>query len=217
MFNIDADFDRAERLLTDLGRKQIPFAASQALNDTALEVKVAEEREIERSLDRPTPFTKRGLYVRRSSKNRLLARVGVKDIQAEYLSLQVKGGVRRPKGRALIVPVGARLNKYGNLPKGSLARTKAKANVFVASKGRRSTAHLAPGIYERPKRGKYRSGGSGSKNVGSQKGPKLLIAFEPRASYRKRLRFYPVAEGEARRKFEGNFIARLKVALQTAR
>lgn len=206
MLSIKADFDAAERMLSDLGRKQLPFATALALNDTAGDVKLAEEAEIERTFDRPTPFTKRALYLRRASKNRLVARVGVRRIQAEYLRLQVTGGTRRPAGQALIVPVGARLNKYGNLPKGALSRLKARKGVFVASRRKAKTAGKAPGIYQRTRARRGQPGGL-----------KMLVAFEPRATYRARFRFGPLAMTEGRRVFEGHFVARLKQAIRTAR
>ena len=67
MFTIEADFNAADRLLSDLGRKQLPFAAAMTLNDVAADVKEDEARGIEETFDRPTPYTKRGLYLRRAS------------------------------------------------------------------------------------------------------------------------------------------------------
>lgn len=222
MFSIKADFEAAERLLSDLGRKQLPFATAMALNETAETVKAAEEQFIKAKFDRPTPFTQRGLYLRRASKGRLTATIGMKKVQSEYLKWQVTGGTRRPKGRALLVPVGARLNKYGNMPKGAVKRLKSNPRVFVASAGERKTAHLAPGIYERPRKGKYRGsewggGAGGNKSEGRQRGPRLLVAFEPHAAYRARYPFGPLAAKVAREKFRAAFPYWLKRAIETAR
>ena len=171
MFTIEADFNAADRLLSDLGRKQLPFAAAMTLNDVAADVKEDEARGIEETFDRPTPYTKRGLYLRRASKSRLAAQVGVKSVQAGYLGLQARGGVRRPKGQALVVPVKMRRNKYGNMAKGAVKRAAAKPGVFVASRKSTRSQHLPPGIYERP-RGKRASK------------PKMLVAFESSAADR---------------------------------
>lgn len=175
-----------------------------ALNDTAQDVKEAEELEIEREFDRPTPFTKKALYLRRATKSRLTSEVGVKRVQAEYLKRQVAGGVRRPRGRALLMPGSVRLNKYGNMPKGAVKRMLARDNVFVASRNKSATRHMRPGIYQRKGNAKR-----GTKSV------KLLVAFETRASYRKRWNFYGVATRRGRGTFEGHYLNWIKRALAT--
>ncbi|WP_146592332.1 hypothetical protein [Puniceibacterium confluentis] len=205
MFDISADFARAERILSDLGRRQLPFAMALAINDTAVDVKDAEERGIRETFDRPTPFTQRGLYVRRASKSRLSAEVGMKPVQAGYLELQAKGGARKPKGRALVVPVSARLNKYGNLPKAAVARAKARSDVFVASQ-KGGSRGLKGGVYQR---GKSRRGKPGRL--------KMLVAFEPHANYEARWDFQKTAMGRARREFEPHLIRRLKAAIASAK
>ena len=43
--------------------KQVAFAASKALNATAKAVADAMPEELERALDKPTPFTKKGVRV----------------------------------------------------------------------------------------------------------------------------------------------------------
>lgn len=200
MLSIKADFDAAERLLSDLGRKQLPFATAMAINDTAESVKRAEELDIARVFDRPTPFTKRGLYLRRASKNKLTAQVGAKRVQAGYLGRQVTGGTRRPSGQALVVPVKARRNAYGNLPKGSVARLGRKKNVFATKRGASATRHLAPGIYQR-------MGRKGSEL-------RLLVAFEPSARYQARWKFHDLALRRARAVFRDNFVRRMREAMR---
>ena len=136
----------------------MPFAAALGINDALTLVRAKSPSVLERDLDRPTPFTKRGIFVQRASKGKLFGVVGFKDVQAGYLKLQVEGGERTPKGRALIVPVGQRLNKYGNIPRGAVARSVANSNVFAGKiKGR-------AGIYRRNRSGRV----------------KLLVAFEDR-------------------------------------
>lgn len=203
MLSIKADFDAAERLLSDLGRKQLPFATAMAINDTAESVKRAEELDIAQTFDRPTPFTKRGLYLRRASKTRLTAQIGAKGVQASYLGRQVTGGTRRPAGKALVVPVQARRNAYGNLPKGALARLGQKKNVFATKRGAAATKHLAPGIYQR-------TGRKGSDL-------RMLVAFEPSAKYQPRWKFHDLAMRRARAVFQDNFVRRLRQAIATAR
>jgi hypothetical protein len=199
VIDVKADFAAADRVLSDLGRKQLPFAMAMAINETAMVVKAAEAEEIGTVFDRPTRFTQNGLFVSRASKTRLTATVGVKRVQAGYLELQVTGGTRRPRGQALVVPVSARLNAYGNLPRRALQTMKRKKGAFVSRKG----GHLPPGIYQR----------TGRKGRG---GLKMLVAFEPRATYRARYRFGPVAENAALGEFEGAFFRWLRKAVETA-
>ena len=204
MLSFKANFDDAYRGLSDLARKQLPYATAMALNDTAQDVKSAEEADIENEFENPTPFTKRALYLRRASKSRLTSEVGVKRVQAGYLKRQVTGGVRRPAGRALLVPGSIRLNKYGNMPKGAVKRMLARPNTFVASKKKSATRHMRPGIYQR--KGSARRGTAGVK---------LLVAFEARASYQKRWNFRGIAIRKGRGTFEGHYLRWVKRAIAT--
>lgn len=201
MISFDHNIRAFERSLSDLARRQLPFATALALNDTAAEVREAWQVQMKRRLDRPTPFTLRGVFMRRASKRRLTATVGVKDVQAGYLKYQVRGGTRLPVGRAIPVPVGQRRNKYGNMPKGALKRVIAKPDVFVGKVG------AVPGVWKRPRRTK-------AKKI---KSPTLLVAFEPRVTYQPRLDLERAAKGRARAAFPRHFSKRLKQAIATAR
>lgn len=202
MIKFKDNIDDVERFLSDLAQRQLPFANSQALNDTAIDVKADEEKRLERDLDNPTPFTKRGLYIKRSTKSRLVAIVGFKPIQASYIKFAAKGGIRRPKRRALIVPVGQRLNKYGNMPRGSVKRAVSRPDTFSGKvKG-------VAGIWKRPRKAKRASAATG---------PKLLVSFKSRATYRPRHDFEGGAEKIARRVYPKHLIRRLEAAIKTAR
>lgn len=203
MLSINDNIAEIERSLSDFARDQLPFAIALTLNDTAQDAKADEERALDRELDRPTPFTKRGIYVRRASKRRLESEVGVKRVQAEYLGLQAKGGVRRPKGKALVLPVGQRRNAYGNMPKGAVRRAAGRADTFATKPGRKKGKHLRAGIYQRVGRGK--------KNL------KLLVAFEDRATYKPKLPFDRVAKRTGELVIADHFARRFKEALATAR
>lgn len=102
--------------------KQIPFATSKALNATARRVVEAMPAEMDKALDRPTPFTKKGVAVlERADKSRLQVTVGFRKIQAEYMQWQVAGGLRSPGDAGLKLPSAIKLNDYGNIPKGVIA------------------------------------------------------------------------------------------------
>lgn len=113
---------------------QFCFACAKALTDTVRLVQFGLPAETERTLDRPTDFTKRGFYIQAARKDNLQASVGVKDKQAAYLQYQVEGGKRAPRKVALRLPSVVQLNAHGNVPAG-LVRTL----IARAKAGKRAT------------------------------------------------------------------------------
>lgn len=197
MFTIDFDMREFEAALTDFERNQMPFALSQALNDTAQDVMRAWQQEIDTKIDRPTPFTRRGVFVQRSSKQRLEAVVGIKDVQAEYLKWQVRGGTQSSRRRAIPVAVKQKRNKYGNAPRGSLRRVLAKPNTFSGRvKGR-------AGVWQRMKN--------------KRRPLKLLFAYNASHQYQRKLNLERPARRVASRVVQGHLARRLSVAIATAR
>ncbi|MEO0624082.1 MAG: hypothetical protein AAF183_17925 [Pseudomonadota bacterium] len=177
-------------------RSQVPFATSLALNRTAEDAVKNARKRIERAFDRPTPFTKKGVTRTRATKRRLSARVLIKDKQAAYLQFQERGGTRRPKRRAIVIPQRARTNKYGNLARGAVRKLLARADTFTmgAAQGRR------PGIYRR-----------------TPTGAKLLVSYEQRARYSPRFRFAETVQKTARSRFQIQFRRAMTEAMRTAR
>ncbi|GAB5376485.1 MAG: hypothetical protein AcusKO_29470 [Acuticoccus sp.] len=178
----------------------MPFATSLALTETARDIETNVNKRIGRVFDRPTPFTKRAVFVQRASKAKLVATVGIKDKQAEYLELQEEGGTRLPKGRALVMPVQARVNQYGNIPRKAVARAVARPDTFAGKvKG-------VGGIWQRAKAGRKR-----------QRSIKLLYAFEAAAQYRPRFGFMDTARKTAEARFPSQFWRALARAVSTAK
>ena len=137
---VDADGMLA-RQFTELERSQLPFAAMQASNAVAFELRNTWKTTAQRVFDRPTPFTTNAILYRKATKAQPFAEVFIRDEAAKgtppakYLLPQVEGGSRRPKGmEALLrssggggqawlpagmfaVPgKGADLDGYGNVP-----------------------------------------------------------------------------------------------------
>lgn len=218
-------------VLSRIAATQVPFATAMALNDTAADVERAEILGLRVSLDKPVPFTTRGIYKTRASKGPMPSvQIGVRQIQAGYLVWQVEGGVRGPKGRAIPVPVGIVKNSYGNMPKGKIAQMLARDDVFIASEGAKATAHLQPGIYQRGDRGmRTAKGGWINKGYGTKgnnwqgKGKKrstltMLVAFESSATYdAPPLDFYGIASAKVSEVYRSNFERRLIDAIRTAK
>jgi len=206
MITIKADFTKTIKRLNNIERKQIPFAASQAINDVSEKATGQLRRGAEQHLDRPTPFTLRGFRVQRSNKHNLRAFVYIAPIQDAYLKYQVKGGTRT--SRAIAVPVEIKLNKYGNIPgkKSGLARG---AHQFIG------TFNGVKGVYERghfSKKGKFTK----SKKRRST-AIRLLVAFNKRVEYKPIFPFHKIATGVTRNTIEKAFQRRLAKALLTAR
>ena len=193
--NVQSNVKQWSRRMAAVERKQVPFATAVALTKTAKDVERNTLKLLDRRLDRPTPFTKRGLFVKAANKHRLVAKVGFKPIQAAYLDKPERGGTRKPKGRAIIVPASQRLNRYGNLPKGSVQRLLARDDTFSGE------VRGVPGIWQRNKKG----------------GLKLLIAYVERATYKPQLRFQAGAMKTARARFPIQWRRAFESAVRTAR
>ena len=202
--DIKIDTTQLERNLSSV-QKQIPFATSKALNDTADAVAKRLTEQMDTHLDRPTPFTKRAFLTgsgrfkgKRSNKRNLEAIIIADKIQNEYLALNVFGGVRTPKRKAIMIPTGKLgTNKYGNLPRSTQRQMVAEKGKFFKA----NTAHnLEPGIYRRTKTG-----------------IEMVATYETTANYRK---IYPVKDlGAAAVQYWWPIKARQAVtlALKTAR
>jgi hypothetical protein len=194
--SMKADIKQATAKLRGAQRKQIPFATAKALTNTAWDVAKEEKRQLPMKLDRPTPFTLRAFGVKRATKNRLVATVFIKPIQAAYLGFQIRGGIRKPSGRAIGVPVNQRLNRYGNMTRGKIKALLAKPDHFSG------TINGVGGIYQRQKKG----------------GVKLIVAWEPRTNYTAgRFPFYKIGVGKARAVMARNMRKAIDYALRSAK
>ncbi len=132
-------FDQLPKELTVVER-QVPFATSLALNETANEIRSAIRMTMEQVFDRPTPYTLRSLWVERARKGDLRARVTFRESAGKglsahkYLSPQVEGGPRSQKRSEKAfdrvglpmghyVPAGgARRDAYGNMSRGQIVQ-----------------------------------------------------------------------------------------------
>jgi hypothetical protein len=128
-----------------LGRmgKQVPFAFSRALNETAKRVQKATYDEMRKKFDRPTPYALRSIAITRSTKANLTAIVGLRtDAPGKGMAWDASmahsfnGGQRRwrkfeaalnsigilPGNMAAVPPSESSwaitLDQYGNVPRG---------------------------------------------------------------------------------------------------
>jgi hypothetical protein len=175
--------------------EQLRYAGSLALNETAKIVARATEKRIDEAFDKPTPFTQRATAILYANRVNLKASVIIKDAQARYLTIQEVGGKRTPQRRAIVVPVGAALNSYGNLGRKQVQRLLLRRDTFSGEVGG------VGGIWQRLKGNKL----------------KLLIAYKPETRYQPRFAFVETAQATAQREFPTQYRAAIARALATAR
>ena len=153
---VDFDVKRLTKSLNNTQREQVPFATSMALNEVSKDVSRAVTVQMDRYLEKPTPFTKRayelGKNFKRATKRNLVAILDPKEIQGEYLKFQIEGGRRLPDQRAILVPTKlAPKNQYGNLSRANRKRAvQGKGKYFSAGEREGKT----PGIYVRRAKGR---------------------------------------------------------------
>lgn len=204
-------------------QKNLNFGIARGLTNTAKFAAAKLEQQLPAIFDRPTPFTKRAIGFQSATRAKLEARVFVRDQQALYLMRQEQGGLRKPQpGSPINIAVGQRLNQYGNISRGAIAKLRAKPNVFV-SKSTGKTKHLPPGIYERLNaRSKKGLGSRRGRPVTTGKGKhktrlNLLVAFERQAQYQPRFRFVERVSKIARDNVKRETAASIADAMRTIR
>ncbi len=211
-------------------QKQVQYATAVALTRTAAVLKRELPAELDRVFDRPTPFTKRGIYLKAARKDDLTAEVGFMDVQARYLRLQVEGGTRQPGPRGIKLPGNVELNAFGNIPKGLTDKLKAAAKSgelgaavtrrLGVTRDRRKGAAPIQLFYGKPSGGRWNDAPVGIWRRVPGKPGKLIpvIVFEDTpAKYRKRLDLQRFAAPIVQREFAQQFDRALRDALATAR
>ena len=199
---LSADVRRVERQLSDIARKQLPFAVAKAVNDVAFQVQRAERDNLKRVLKNPRPFTQRSVVVEKATKARPTATVKIRPEVARYLAPYEFGGTHELPGKGLLNPKGVRLDQYGQLTRGKVKTLAAQRNVFVGTV--QTEKGPVKGFWQR---------------AGGRKGGrlKLLVRFGEALPVTKRLNFRVTAQDAAKRAFPAALRAALDRALATAR
>lgn len=91
--------DRMSRRLNSVVSRQIPFAASKALNDTGNVLLALNKAQMRRQFDNPVRYTLNAFYMKPARKNNLVMSIRRKGAQGSkhYLEVQHKGGARPRK------------------------------------------------------------------------------------------------------------------------
>jgi hypothetical protein len=207
--------------------KQLPFATSVALNQTAFDVRQTLNTGTTRFFDRPNRFTQTAFLVNKSTKQDLQVTIYANADKgydrARYLQYGIEGGIRRQKGfeRKFLAQVAAtaRIPSGAELIPTRLVKLDASGNVSLATIKRiqaglqgnarggffigqpRNNPNLPPGIYRRSR---------------SQLFP-YFFATDKRSAYRPRFPIAQLGTDKAQAVFAGYLRSSLEKALATAR
>lgn len=228
---IRVEFQGLDKTLAHLAgmQKQVRFAAAVALTRTAQDIRDAMPGLMERELDRPTSFTKRGLFVTPARRDNLTAVVGFMDRQARYMGLQIEGGTRQPGPRGIKLPGNITLNSFGNIPKGVIDQLKRMAQDGTLARGigrrlglgnrRKGTAPIELFLGKPAGRGWEKAPMGIWRRVPGSPGKLIpVIVFEDTpARYRPRFHFQREADAVVRRTWAANFDRAFADAMRTAR
>ena len=205
MAYIETDFSQGYKMMNEIQRKELPFAASVAMNSTFAQI-TKKDGHLYQTMDKyidkgANPYTKRGFYYYGARKNRLSGFIAVKDANS-YLDTIIFGGQVKPlkSNQFLIQPVNQRLNKYGNIPRNTFSKKAANEKQYFA--GKPSGTNRPYGLYKRHKKKK----------------PELLIMYSRKGRYQKA--FYPAGRDAARyykRHFATNFNIAITFAVANSR
>jgi hypothetical protein len=236
--NAPMDTTGLEKTLNGWEKSQLPFATAKALTLTGQKVKAGITSAIQRSFDRPTPYTLNSVYLKPATKTNLVAEVELKNWASKgappsiYIAPQVFGGQRQAKNsekimrRAGVLPggmfwvpgSGATMDRFGNMSRGQIVQ------IVSALKAFPETGYLAN---RSSRMGARTNKNSGNIFVGkpaggylplgvymrTKSGLKPLMIFVNTPHYSKLLPFYETAREVYGANFQSIFNQALRDAL----
>lgn len=218
--------DNFTRRLDGAAKRQVPFAAKNAINSSLFKTMTTERKEIEHVFKAPKAFTIKSQKIKKATKSKPSGIIWIKDRgdittgtpPGIYLTRQVKGTTRPEKAftraliRAGLLPHGlyvvpakaARLDKFGNITPGMhqkiLAALKAKDGAYFIPRPDHPTLPL--GVYKRMAKRRVKA---------------VFIFVKTKPRYKARFDFAGVAIKTFKENFNRDFVAALHHALKTAR
>ncbi|WP_099484428.1 hypothetical protein [Stenotrophomonas maltophilia] len=238
--------DMLGRQLSDLERNQLPYAASQAANKVAYEIRERWKVQAGRVFDRPTPLTTNAALYRKATKDKPYAEIYIRDEAfkgtppAKYLLAEVEGGQRRRKGferllqsRGLLSPTqyavmgrGAQANQFGNVPAGQvtkiLSQLGAQRDLYqnesnVSRKRRRGKRNNRDGEYFVITKRRGVLRPGIYERIGRGSGVRSIFIFTNTAAYTPRYDIFGMAEDTWKRLMPFFLKRELEKAMETAR
>jgi len=217
---VTVDATAATRLVAALA-KQLPFAMATAANDLAFQVQRAEAAAMLSTFKHPRPFTARSVQVDKATKTAPTATVFVRPEVAKYLQPYETGGLHVLPGPMLLAPVDITLDQYGQLPKATMAKLKARHDIYIgpiATKG----GGVINGVWQRlaiartGRARRHRNAGGGIFDK-AQGALKLLIRFGKPVAVTKSLGFHARGTAIVLAQAASAFTNAISKALSTAR
>lgn len=180
-----------ENNLAEFAGRQLPFAASRALNLTAVGARDEVRGNLPKRFTLRNGWTTGGVQARTSTKTNLVAAI----MAPGYMEIQETGGERRPTRSKLLAAPATEMHSTSVTPKGKRPRALiASGKAFVIGAGERGA-----GVYQR-------KGRKGSKAI------KLLYWLAPEQGYEERFEFEADVQAHVNARFSNNFL----IALATA-
>lgn len=229
--------EELKRRLSDMGSKQVPFAAARAITKTAKSVEARIQRDMAGVFEPISPYVKRSTFSTSATKARLTAMVGLKDQKpaggtapAVLLKEHFTGGARgnkpfekaiaalgmMPRGYRAVPGGGMRLDAYGNPSRKEigemLGALRSRMQVY---KGRGKRVELV-GYFVIPVGAQSHLHPGIYKRV-ARGAIKAMFLFVPRAAYHKVLDMERSAREVVAQEFQPNFAAAFAEAMRTAR
>jgi len=218
--SIDQDLKGFERFTKNY-RKQLPFASSVAINNTAFDIRTALNKGTLGAFDKPTKFTQKAFLVTKSKKNNLVAHTFAKDQASKYIRFGVKGGQRIPKGFELYfggladdgtIPPNSyfyptsfiKYDKHGNVTRSTLKRiskgigSNPRGGFFIGTPA--NNPGKPPGIYRRSREQLF----------------PFFIASTRKPNYQSIFNIEQIAGKVVQRRFNQHFDKAMSKAIETA-
>lgn len=243
-FSTTGSTKRVSRQLQNLVNRQIPYAASKALNATGNVLLAVNKREMKRNFDNPVPYTINAFYMKPARYNNLRMSVRRKDKPAgkHYLDIQHKGGVRPQKGVermfrdrvkykgivGAIIPVEGNggATKNGGISMAEMHRAMAGLNASYSStaytrnkqraaESKRALASNARQYFVKSNEGGTRGGVY--KRMANRKIKKVFHIRDAMPRYNSKFPFYPPLVRNAKSYFPAKMRRELRTAMRSAR
>lgn len=234
------------RQLSELERSQLPFAASQAANKVAYEIRERWKQRAPKAFDRPTPLTVNAAMYRKATKDRPYAEIYIRDEAfkgtppAKYLLAEVDGGKRRRKGferllqsRGLLSPSqyavmgrGAQANQFGNVSAGQITKILSQLGAQrdgyqnqtdVSRKRRRGKRNNRDGEYFVVTKRRGALRPGIYERIGRGSGVRSIFIFTNTANYQQRYDIFGMAEDTWKKLMPFYLKRELEKAMETAR
>lgn len=237
--------DEVKRQLGSLA-KQVPFAASRALNNTAFAVKAGVKREMQSVFKGgPSPFAERAFKVELSNKNNLVASVALRDDAprggtpySKALHHLFKGGARDwkrvegylrsvdliPPGLMVVPGAGCPLDKRGNITRAAWSEVLGviKSNiknlrVYRKSGAGKSIKAIGYFVVKPGDNTKLKPGIYKRIQTGATSGIDPMIMFVKRGTWRRFIDIEAVGKAIVLKTFAAEFEKEIANAIRTAK